>query len=153
MAMIKFHGRLVFRQYMPAKSVKYGIKVWMRVDLTGTLTSLKCTPAKFRKAEMLAFMNVKCKTCLVESRIVIILLMLITTFRATNCSSDFLIMGLMPEGLSAQTVRNFQSNTFQRMQCKSSESFVLLHVANSQLSYGSTRNQSMLCKRQITQQW
>ena len=26
--MIKFKGRLAFRQYMPAKPIKWGIKVW-----------------------------------------------------------------------------------------------------------------------------
>ena len=31
-AMIKFRGRLGFRQYMPAKPRKYGIKVWVRAD-------------------------------------------------------------------------------------------------------------------------
>ncbi|XP_033759441.1 piggyBac transposable element-derived protein 3-like [Pecten maximus] len=30
--MIAFHGRLGFRQYLPAKPTKYGIKVWMRAD-------------------------------------------------------------------------------------------------------------------------
>ena len=31
-AMIAFRGRLGFRQYMPAKPTKYGIKVWVRAD-------------------------------------------------------------------------------------------------------------------------
>ncbi|XP_065062200.1 piggyBac transposable element-derived protein 4-like [Rhopilema esculentum] len=31
-AMIKFRGSLGFRQYMPAKPIKYGIKVWARAD-------------------------------------------------------------------------------------------------------------------------
>ena len=31
-AMVKFRGRLSFRQYLPAKPTKYGIKVWMRAD-------------------------------------------------------------------------------------------------------------------------
>ena len=31
-AMIAFRGRLGFRQYLPAKPTKYGIKVWMRED-------------------------------------------------------------------------------------------------------------------------
>lgn len=30
--MIGFKGRLSFRQYMPAKPTKYGIKVWMAAD-------------------------------------------------------------------------------------------------------------------------
>ena len=30
--MIAFKGRLAFRQYMPIKPVKYGIKVWMAAD-------------------------------------------------------------------------------------------------------------------------
>ena len=30
--MIAFRGRLSFRQYMPAKPTKYGIKVWMAAD-------------------------------------------------------------------------------------------------------------------------
>ena len=30
--MIAFKGRLSFRQYMPAKPTKYGIKVWMCAD-------------------------------------------------------------------------------------------------------------------------
>ena len=30
--MIAFKGRLSFRQYMPAKPTKYGIKVWMAAD-------------------------------------------------------------------------------------------------------------------------
>ena len=30
--MIAFKGRLAFGQYMPAKPVKYGIKVWMAAD-------------------------------------------------------------------------------------------------------------------------
>ena len=33
-AMIKFRGTLGFRQYLPAKPVKYGIKVWVRADST-----------------------------------------------------------------------------------------------------------------------
>ncbi|KXJ16436.1 PiggyBac transposable element-derived protein 4 [Exaiptasia diaphana] len=32
--MIAFKGRLSFRQYMPAKPMKYGIKVWMAADST-----------------------------------------------------------------------------------------------------------------------
>ena len=31
-AMVAFRGRLGFRQYMPGKPTKYGIKVWMRAD-------------------------------------------------------------------------------------------------------------------------
>eukprot|EP00112_Aurelia_sp_Birch-Aquarium-sp1_P014971 Seg3276.2 transcript_id=Seg3276.2/GoldUCD/mRNA.D3Y31 product="PiggyBac transposable element-derived protein 4" protein_id=Seg3276.2/GoldUCD/D3Y31 len=31
-AMIAFRGRVDFRQYLPAKPMKYGIKVWMRAD-------------------------------------------------------------------------------------------------------------------------
>ena len=31
-AMIAFRGRLSFRQYLPAKPTKYGIKVWSRAD-------------------------------------------------------------------------------------------------------------------------
>lgn len=30
--MIKYKGRLYFRQYMPKKPIKYGIKVWMAAD-------------------------------------------------------------------------------------------------------------------------
>lgn len=30
--MIGFKGRLSFRQYMPAKPTKYGIKVWMAAN-------------------------------------------------------------------------------------------------------------------------
>lgn len=30
--MVGFRGRLSFRQYMPAKPTKYGIKVWMAAD-------------------------------------------------------------------------------------------------------------------------
>eukprot|EP00112_Aurelia_sp_Birch-Aquarium-sp1_P011536 Seg2424.5 transcript_id=Seg2424.5/GoldUCD/mRNA.D3Y31 product="PiggyBac transposable element-derived protein 4" protein_id=Seg2424.5/GoldUCD/D3Y31 len=30
--MVSFRGRLDFRQYLPAKPTKYGIKVWMRAD-------------------------------------------------------------------------------------------------------------------------
>ena len=30
--MIAFKGRLSFRQYMPSKPTKYGIKVWMAAD-------------------------------------------------------------------------------------------------------------------------
>ena len=33
-AMIKFRGTLAFRQYLPAKPTKYGIKVWVRADST-----------------------------------------------------------------------------------------------------------------------
>ena len=33
-AMIAFRGQLRFRQYMPAKPTKYGIKVWVRADST-----------------------------------------------------------------------------------------------------------------------
>ena len=33
-AMIAFRGRLGFRQYMPKKPTKYGVKVWMRADPT-----------------------------------------------------------------------------------------------------------------------
>jgi hypothetical protein len=33
-AMIKFRGRLAFRQYLPKKPIKYGIKVWCRADPT-----------------------------------------------------------------------------------------------------------------------
>ena len=38
--MIKFRGRLAFRQYMPAKPTKYGIKVWMRSDPTNGYTNV-----------------------------------------------------------------------------------------------------------------
>ena len=38
-AMIKFRGRLSFRQYLPAKPTKYGIKVWMRADPTNGYTN------------------------------------------------------------------------------------------------------------------
>ena len=38
-AMIKFRGRQAFRQYMPAKPTKYGIKVWMRSDPTNGYTN------------------------------------------------------------------------------------------------------------------
>ncbi|XP_050410991.1 piggyBac transposable element-derived protein 4-like [Patella vulgata] len=31
-AMVAFRGRIGFKQYMPAKPVKYGIKVWVRAD-------------------------------------------------------------------------------------------------------------------------
>ena len=31
-AMIAFRGQLSFRQYVPAKPMKYGIKVWVRAD-------------------------------------------------------------------------------------------------------------------------
>ena len=31
-AMIAFRVTLAFRQYMPAKPTKYGIKVWVRAD-------------------------------------------------------------------------------------------------------------------------
>jgi hypothetical protein len=31
-AMVAFRGRLGFRQYVPSKPTKYGIKVWMRAD-------------------------------------------------------------------------------------------------------------------------
>ena len=31
-SMIKYKGRLYFRQYMPKKPIKYGIKVWMAAD-------------------------------------------------------------------------------------------------------------------------
>ncbi|KAK6186644.1 hypothetical protein SNE40_005931 [Patella caerulea] len=30
--MIAFRGRIGFRQYMPAKPIKYGIKAWVRAD-------------------------------------------------------------------------------------------------------------------------
>ena len=30
--MVKYTGRLSFKQYLPAKPTKYGIKVWMRAD-------------------------------------------------------------------------------------------------------------------------
>ena len=30
--MIPFRGRLSFRQYMPARTTKYGIKVWIAAD-------------------------------------------------------------------------------------------------------------------------
>ena len=35
-AMIAFRGQLVFRQYIPAKQTKYGIKVWVRADSTNS---------------------------------------------------------------------------------------------------------------------
>lgn len=38
-AMVKFRGRLAFRQYLPAKPTKYGIKVWMRGDPTNGYTN------------------------------------------------------------------------------------------------------------------
>lgn len=34
--MIAFRGRLGFRQYLPAKPTKYGIKLWCRVDPTNS---------------------------------------------------------------------------------------------------------------------
>ena len=33
-AMVAFRGRLGFKQYMPAKPTKFGIKVWERADST-----------------------------------------------------------------------------------------------------------------------
>ena len=30
--MVKYKGRLFFKQYMPKKPIKYGIKVWMAAD-------------------------------------------------------------------------------------------------------------------------
>ena len=48
-AMIAFSGTLAFRQYMPTKPTKYGIKVWMRADsLSVTMAmrmNLKCMSA------------------------------------------------------------------------------------------------------------
>ena len=38
-AMIAFHGTLGFRQYMPAKPTKDGIKVWVRTDSTNGYTN------------------------------------------------------------------------------------------------------------------
>ena len=38
-AMVKFRGKLAFRQYMPAKPTKYGIKVWARADSTNGYVS------------------------------------------------------------------------------------------------------------------
>ena len=38
-AMINFRGRLAFRQFMPAKLTKYGIKVWMPSDPTNGYTN------------------------------------------------------------------------------------------------------------------
>ena len=38
-AMVKFRGCLSFRQYLPAKPTKYGIKVWMRADPTNGYTN------------------------------------------------------------------------------------------------------------------
>ena len=46
--MIGFKGRLSFRQYMPAKPTKYGIKVWMAADASNGFVSvaqwLGCLP-------------------------------------------------------------------------------------------------------------
>ena len=45
--MIAFKDRLSFRQYMPAKPTKYGIKVWMAVDSKEWLRNkLRCLPWK-----------------------------------------------------------------------------------------------------------
>lgn len=38
-AMVKFRGRLSFRQYLPAKPTRYGIKAWMRADPTNGYTN------------------------------------------------------------------------------------------------------------------
>ena len=40
--MIAFKGRLSFRQYMPAKPTKYGIKVWMAADFANGCGKLLC---------------------------------------------------------------------------------------------------------------
>ena len=37
--MIAFRGRLCFRQYMPAKPTKYGVKVWMAADAANGFVS------------------------------------------------------------------------------------------------------------------
>jgi len=40
-AMVKFKGRVFFRQYMPKKPTKWGIKVWMLAESkTGYMSNL-----------------------------------------------------------------------------------------------------------------
>jgi len=41
-SMIAFQGRLSFRQYMPAKPTKYGIKVWTAADSSNACLEFCC---------------------------------------------------------------------------------------------------------------
>ena len=54
--MIAFKGRLSFRQYIPAKPTKYGIKVWMAQTLTMAMwqTSLFTLGARETKVMLTA---------------------------------------------------------------------------------------------------
>uniref|UniRef100_A0A914CTH7 PiggyBac transposable element-derived protein domain-containing protein n=1 Tax=Acrobeloides nanus TaxID=290746 RepID=A0A914CTH7_9BILA len=31
-SLVEFHGRVAFRQYIPTKAARYGIKIWQLVD-------------------------------------------------------------------------------------------------------------------------
>ena len=63
-AMIKFRGRLAFRQYMPAKPTKYGIKVWMQSDPTnGHTNEFQIYTGKSREEERLALLNESSVIC------------------------------------------------------------------------------------------
>ena len=46
--MIAFKGRLSFRQYLPAKPTKYGIKVWMPANASNGYVKNLCLPRKRR---------------------------------------------------------------------------------------------------------
>lgn len=52
-AMIAFRGRLSFKQYMPAKPTRYGIKVWCRADsANGFMNDFQIYTGKEQQAEV-----------------------------------------------------------------------------------------------------
>jgi len=53
-AMVKYKGRVFFRQYMPKKPIKWGIKVWMIAEpKPATSATSLCTWASVLSVRML----------------------------------------------------------------------------------------------------
>ncbi len=51
-SMIKFKGRLSFRQYLPMKPTKWGVKVWVMVESsTGYVTNFQVRKMKSAQEE------------------------------------------------------------------------------------------------------
>ncbi|XP_065321643.1 piggyBac transposable element-derived protein 3-like [Gordionus sp. m RMFG-2023] len=61
--MIRFKGRIGFRQYMPKKPTKRGFKVWMRCDNSGYMNDFNIYTGKNKEAESNLGYNIVTKFC------------------------------------------------------------------------------------------
>ncbi|XP_065322553.1 piggyBac transposable element-derived protein 3-like [Gordionus sp. m RMFG-2023] len=61
--MIRFKGRIGFRQYMPKKPTKRGFKVWMRCDNSGYMNDFNIYVGKNKEVESNLGYNVVTKFC------------------------------------------------------------------------------------------